>query len=224
MHLGLIGGIGVAATIVYYRRLTAALAKRSEGRLDLTIVHGDIQELIRNNLADRRDEQAHSFLPLLERLRAAGADCAALTSLGAHFCFAELEALSPLPLVSGVAPLDDHFAARGIRRIGLLGTRVVMRSRLYGQLVRTEALALDDDIETLGQAYQDVAVAGSCTPDQRALFLEAGRRMMEAGADAVVLAGTDLNLAFDGTDPGYPVVDALDVHVAVLADLAGRPA
>jgi aspartate racemase len=76
----------------------------------------------------------------------------------------------------------------------------------------------------LGQAYQDVAVAGSCTPDQRALFLEAGRRLMEAGADAVVLAGTDLNLAFDGTDPGYPVVDALDVHVAVLADLAGRSA
>jgi len=126
--------------------------------------------------------------------------------------------------VSGVAPLDDHFAARGIRRIGLLGTRVVMRSRLYGQLVRTEALALDDDIETLGQAYLDVAVAGSCTPAQRALFLEAGRRMMDAGADAIVLAGTDLNLAFDGTDPGYPVVDALDVHVAVLADLAGRPA
>ena len=137
MHLGLIGGIGVAATIVYYRRLAAALAKHREGRLDLTIVHGDIQELIRNNLADRRDEQARTFLPLLERLRAAGADCAALTSLGAHFCFAELEALSPLPLVSGVAPLDDHFATRGIHRIGLLGTRVVMRSRLYGQLVRT---------------------------------------------------------------------------------------
>ncbi len=43
----------------------------------------------------------------------------------------------------------------------------------------------------------------------------------EQGADAVVLAGTDLNLAFDGsTDPGYPTIDALDVHVGVLVDLA----
>ena len=42
----------------------------------------------------------------------------------------------------------------------------------------------------------------------------------DQGAEAVVLAGTDLNLAFDGTDPGYPVIDALDVHVALLADLA----
>ena len=42
----------------------------------------------------------------------------------------------------------------------------------------------------------------------------------EQGAEAVVLAGTDLGLAFAGNDPGYPVVDALAVHVAVLADLA----
>jgi aspartate racemase len=40
------------------------------------------------------------------------------------------------------------------------------------------------------------------------------------GAQAIVLAGTDLNLAFDGHDPGFPVIDALDVHVALLADLA----
>ena len=43
---------------------------------------------------------------------------------------------------------------------------------------------------------------------------------MQAGANAIVLAGTDLNLAFDGRDVGYPVIDALDVHVALLADLA----
>ena len=129
-------------------------------------------------------------------------------------------ALSPLPIVSAVAPLDAFFAERNIKRIGLLGTRVVMRTRLYGQLVDTGAIVLDDEIDRLGQSYQDMAVAGACTPEQRALFLDAGRRMMAAGADAIVLAGTDLNLAFDGQDTGYPVIDALDVHVALLADLA----
>ncbi len=219
MHIGLIGGIGVAATIVYYQRLAAAMTKRTGARLDLTFVHADIQELIRNNLADRREEQAKAFLPLLHRLKDAGCACAALTSLGAHFCLAELVARSPLPIVSGVAPLDAHFAGRGIRRIGLLGTRVVMRTRLYGQLTRTEALALDDEIETLGQTYLDVAVAGVCQPAQRRLFIQAGKRLIAAGAEAIVLAGTDLNLAFDGQDPGYPVIDALDVHVDLLADV-----
>jgi aspartate racemase len=223
MHIGLIGGIGVAATVVYYQRLARAFAARGGDRLELTIAHGEIQELIRNNLADRRDEQAEAFLPLVERLQRAGCDCVALSSLGAHFCFDELTARSPLPLISGVAPLDAHFVAEGVKTIGLLGTRVVMRTRLYGQLERTEALALDDEIERIGQTYQDVAVAGVCTPDQRALFIDAGRRMIAAGAEAIVLAGTDLNLAFDGENPGYPVIDALDVHVALLADLALRP-
>lgn len=220
MHIGLIGGIGVAATIVYYKRLVAEAAARGSQHVDLTIVHGDVHELIRNNLADRRREQALAFLPLVHRLQAVGCDCVALTSLGGHFCFDELQALSPLPLVSGVAPLDAHFAQHGIRRIGLLGTRVVMRTRLYGQLARTEALALDDEIDTLGQSYQEMAVAGTCSPERRELFLDAGRRMIVMGADAIVLAGTDLNLAFEGQDPGYPVIDALDVHVALLADLA----
>lgn len=220
MHIGLIGGIGVAATVVYYQRLTKAVAQRGGGRFDLTIAHGDIQELIRNNLADRRQEQAQAFLPLVRRLADAGCDAVALTSLGAHFCFDELAALSPVPLVSGVTPLEAHFAAAGIGTIGLLGTRVVMRTRLYGQLAKTQAIALDDEIDTIGQTYQEVAVAGLCRPDQRALFVEAGMRMMAAGAQAIVLAGTDLNLAFDGTQPGYPVIDALDVHVVLLADLA----
>ena len=220
MHIGLIGGIGVAATAVYYQRLTAAVAAQSAEPPALTIVHGDIRELIRNNLADRRAEQARAFLPLVERLKAAGCDCAALTSLGGHFCFDELAALSSLPLVSALAPLDAYFSGRGIRRIGLLGTRAVMRTRLYGKLARTEALALDGEIEPIGQTYQDVAVAGACSPAQRALFLDAGRRLTEAGAEAIVLAGTDLNLAFDGQSPGYDVIDALDVHVALLADLA----
>ena len=63
-------------------------------------------------------------------------------------------------------------------------------------------------------------MAGTCPPAGRETFLEAGRQMMALGAEAIVLAGTDLNLAFDGQDPGYPVIDALDVHVARLADLA----
>lgn len=220
MHIGLIGGIGVAATIVYYQRLTAAAARRGSSKLDLTIVHGDVHELIRNNLADRRDDQAKAYLPLVERLKAAGCRCVALTSLGGHFCVDELAALSPLPIVSGVSPLDDFFVRQGIRTVGLLGTRVVMRTRLYGQLHDTRAIALDGEIETLGQAYQEVAVAGVCSPQQRAVFFDAGRRMMAAGADAIVLAGTDLNLAFAGHDPGYPVIDALDVHVDLLADIA----
>lgn len=221
MHIGLIGGIGPAATVSYYLRLTARM--RELGRpLELTIVQADVHTLIRNNLADLRDEQAAIYADLIRRLAAAGAECAAITSLGGHFCYDETARMSVLPLVSAVTPLDAFFVREGVRRVGLLGTRVVMRTRLYGQLRDTQAVACDDDIERLGGLYQDVAVSGHCTEPQRDAFFAAGRRMVEEfGAEAIVLAGTDLNLAFDGRrDPGYRVIDALDVHVALLADLA----
>lgn len=219
MHIGLIGGIGPAATLVYYQRLCAAMADRG-ARLELTLVQADIHELIANNLADRREDQAVIYAGLIDRLKAAGAGCAAITSIGGHFCFEETLALSSLPLVSAVEPLDDFFVSEGIGCVGLLGTRVVMRTRLYGQLLRTRAIALDAEIESLGQLYQDMAVAGVCDAATRARFLEAGQRLVDQGAEAVVLAGTDLGLAFDGQETSYRVIDALDVHVAVLADLA----
>ncbi|RLK08042.1 aspartate/glutamate racemase family protein [Ruegeria conchae] len=220
MHIGLIGGIGVAATVVYYQRLSAAMAARGK-LMELTIVHADVQELIRNNLADKRDAQAQVYAGLIDRLKAAGVDCVAITSLGGHFCYDETVPLSPLPLISAVKPLDAYFASQRFGTVGLLGTRVVMQTKLYGQLGQTRAVALEDEIEMLGQTYQDMAVAGVCSDQDRALFLDAGRRMVDdLNADAVVLAGTDLNLAFDGRDPGYKVVDALDVHVDMLARLA----
>ena len=219
MHIGLIGGIGVAATVVYYQRLTRAVARRG-GTLELTIAHGDIETLIRNFNAGQPDTQAQVYATLIDRLKAAGCDCAAITSLGGHFCFDETVPRSSLPLVSAVAPLDDYFAEQGIGTIGLLGTWFVMQSRLFGQLRKTRAVALDDEVHDLGQTYQDIAVSGVCSEEQRDILFDAGRRMVDMGAEAIVLAGTDLNLAFEGRNPGFRVIDALDVHVDLLADLA----
>lgn len=218
MHIGLIGGIGVAATLVYYQRLVAAIDALG-GQPEITIVHAQAQELVRNNIADDRERQAEIYAVLIDRLKAAGCDCAAITSLGGHFCFQETLLRASLPLLSAVAPLDDYFASLGLSTVGLLGTRVVMRTGLYGQLNKTTPMALTEEIDEIGQRYTDMALAGTCTDIQREFFLDAGLRLSDAGADAIVLAGTDLNLAFNGQHTNYRVIDALDVHVDVLANL-----
>ncbi|WP_375551952.1 aspartate/glutamate racemase family protein [Rhodophyticola porphyridii] len=220
MHIGLIGGIGPAATLVYYQRLTARM-RALDLRLDLTIVQADVGDLIRNNNADNRAAQARIYAELLSRLHAAGADCAAITSLGGHFCYAETAAISPLPLISAITPLDSAFAAEGLATVGLLGTEVVMRTGLYGQMRRTRPVAPTGDLREIGLLYQDIAVSGTCSAAQRRRLFDEGRRMVETqGAEAIVMAGTDLGLAFDGHDPGYRVIDAVDIHVDLLTRLA----
>jgi aspartate racemase len=219
MHLGMIGGIGPASTVAYYQRLNAAV-RDAGGMLDLTIVNADVNELLRNNAADDKKAQAKAYAKLIDRLKSAGAECAVITSLGGHFCFDETVALASLPMVSAVTPLDAYFVDQGIKTVGLMGTKIVMQTRLYGQLSRTKALAPTDTLNDVGETYIEMALSSRCNDTQRAFFIEGGRKLIEQGADAIVLAGTDLNLAFDGRDVGYKVIDALDVHVALLADLA----
>jgi len=99
LHIGLIGGIGPAATLVYYQRLVAAF--RAKGRvLRLTIAHADVQMLARNAEDDDRQAQAEVYATHLAELKGAGADFGSITSLGGHFCYAETEAITPLPLIS----------------------------------------------------------------------------------------------------------------------------
>ena len=219
MHIGMIDGIGPASTVAYYQRLSAAV-RDAGGVLDLTIVNANVNELISNNEAGDKNAQAIAYAKLIDRLKAASADCAVITSLGGHFCFDETVALSSLPMVSAVTPLDAYFAGQSIKTVGLMGTKVVMNTQLYGQLSQTSALPPTDTLDLVGETYIEMALSSDCSDTQRAFFIEEVRKLIDQGAEAIVLAGTDLNLAFDGRDVGYTVIDALDVHVALLTDLA----
>ena len=59
-----------------------------------------------------REKQADAFAPHFSTLAAAGADAAAVTSMGGHFCIRELEAMSPLPLLNALPEVDAAIGAR----------------------------------------------------------------------------------------------------------------
>jgi aspartate racemase len=223
MHIGLIGGIGPAATDYYYRGLIEGHAAAGR-RLDLTMAHADVRELVANLAQDRRAAQAAAFLRLVKRLQAAGAQAVAVTSMGGHFCSRELEAQSPLPLVNVLGALDAVIAARRLTTVGLIGNRMVMDTRAYGRITAAQVLLPDEpEREAVHRAYREMAVPGRVTPAQREVFFAAGRALTARGSEAIVLAGTDLFLAFDGADCGFATIDCARVHVeAILARAFGE--
>ena len=218
MHLGLIGGIGPAATEFYYRHLVRAHAAAGRS-LELTIVQAEVSDLVQSMADGAPDRQARIFLRLVERLRAAGAEAAAVTSISGHFCIRELQALSPLPLISVIPALEAELVRRGLRRVGLLGTRVVMSSRIYGGLTAVETVVPPGAaFDTTHNDYIAMATAAEADDGQRERLFAIGRDLCRTqGAEAVVLAGTDLFLAFEGRDCGFPAIDSARVHVDALA-------
>lgn len=217
MHLGLIGGIGPAATMFYYRRLAQAHLA-AQRPMELTLVHAQSSELLQNAAGNAPERQAQTYVRLTQRLQAAGAEVVGITSIAGHFCIREFEPLSPLPIVNAIPELAAELARRGLRRVGLLGTRVVMASRVYGALSGLEVVVPGgESFDATHDAYIAMATAGQVTEQQRALFFAVGDELCRTqGAEAVVLAGTDLFLAFEGYDCGFPVIDSAEVHVNAL--------
>jgi aspartate racemase len=210
----LIGGIGVAATEFYYRGLIAR-HERSGTALDLTIVHADVVELTQNAARGDASKQAENFAKLIARLAAAGAGAAAVTSMTGHFCIRELEALSPLPLINVIPEIDAELRRRNLKTVGILGTRTVMGTKIYGGISSAAVvLPQGDAFDLVHTNYVDMALAGRVTQAQREVFFSIGRRLCEEqGAEAVLLGGTDLCLAFQDRDCGFPVIDCADVHI-----------
>ena len=219
-HIGMIGGIGPAATEFYYHNLVKQFAEANRV-VDLTIVHADTKVLISNFQRGANMVQAEIFQRFSERLERAGADFVVVTSMAGHFCIEEFSNISPLPVLNAVPTIDARFAKDGLNKVGLLGTNGVMRSKFYGGVKSADLITPQDDtFERVSEEYFAIARTGSCTDKQRGFFFEEGKKMINRGAEAIILAGTDLCLAFDGEDPGYPILDSALIHVDAIFEEA----
>ena len=145
-----------------------------------------------------------------------------MTSIAGHFCIDAFRAVSPLPVIDMLVEVDRGIEREGLRRVGILGTRVAMESRLYGAVRHAEVVAPPTDLLLrVHDAYAAMAVAAVVTEGQRELFFSAGRALVEdLGAEAVLLGGTDLGLAFAGRDPGFRTFDCAAVHASAIAEIA----
>jgi aspartate racemase len=221
MHIGLIGGIGPAATDFYYRHLIATYANRN-APLELTIVHADTPTLLGNLASNNSSAQTAIYMRLSRRLVAAGAELVAVTSIAGHFCIEDFKAVSPLPVVDLILEVNEAIEARGLKRIGILGTRTVMETRLYGRITAVEILPPSGaDLDDVHQAYVSMATSGKVTEDQRSLFNAVGHRLIrEQGAQAIMLGGTDLALVFAENSAGFPLVDCARIHADAIARVA----
>ena len=217
MHIGLIGGIGPAATNYYYQALVREYSSLGK-RLHLSIAHAHLPELLDNMSNGQPAEQGRAYQALASQLRSGGVERLAIASIAGHFCIDTFAPLSPLPLVNALPELARELSLRGCSRVGLLGTQAVMNSRVFGGLEAFDVvIPQGDDLVATHENYLAMATAGTATEIQRDTLFSIGRKLQkQQGPDIVVLAGTDLFLAFDGHDCGFPVLDSADVHIAAI--------
>lgn len=215
--LGLIGGLGVGATVHYYKQLAIAHEKRAR-RMDLVMVHAQTQRVFSFIKAGDRDGLAEYLFRYIERLRDAGAEVAAIPAISPHYCVRELIGISPLPLFNVFDALNKEIKRRALKRVGLFGTRFVTESSMFGMLEGVEVIKpLPAEVEYVNRIYLELVINAEGTEEQhRGLTELAWKRCKRDNLDAIILAGTDFTTLFDQGNAEFPRVDCAAVHLRAI--------
>jgi aspartate racemase len=212
--LGLIGGLGVGATVHYYQRLVEGCEQLGL-TLDIVITNAHTPQVFEYVQATDRAGLAKYLNGYIQRMQAAGAEIAAIPAVTPHYCIEELVATSPVPIVSIFDPLRNELARRAIRRAAIFGTRFVVESDFFGALAGIEIVRPPrDEIDLIHSTYVELAAAGKGSPEKRDKLTAVAKTLVQRDqVDAILLAGTDLTLLFDESTAAFPCVDCAEAHL-----------
>src|SRR5436305_8899992 len=191
--LGLVGGLGPNATVYYYNGLIAA--HKAQGRVArMLIAHADVDYGRPLAEAGKLDELARYLNGFIDATAAGGAEMAAIVAVTPHICSAQLLPLLKIPLIDMVSTVANTIRDRALKRVALFGTRSTVRSRMFGRLNVDVVTPTDDEIEFINNAYLDVVYDRSTPAGIDRLRELAHTLIKRDGAEAVLLAGTDLSM------------------------------
>ncbi len=212
--IGLIGGLGLGATVHYYQELAKAHAAR--GRvLNLVMAHADngrVRNLV--EAADKRGLAAY-LAGLIGRMKSAGAEFAVVPAVAPHIAIDELIEISPLPLVNMIAEIRRGIEERGLPRVALFGTRYAIESQLFARLDDLSVVTpRPDEIDYIHTTYFQVVDAGVATAAQREGLTRLAHTLISRDrVEAIILAGTDLALVFNESNTDFPHLDCARLHL-----------
>jgi aspartate racemase len=224
--VGIVGGLGPESTVEYYRLLIASYQKRAGAKeLPSILINSvDVYRGLAFLDANQPDLLADYLAEAIRRLADAGADFAVISANTPHLVFDKVQAKSSILIISIVEAACAEAKARGIERIGLLGTRFTMQARFYPDIFSREGITVvipsENEVDYIHEKYINELLKGICLPATRDELIRIVQRMKEEDRiEAVLLAGTELPLILtENTVGGVPLLDTTKIHVEAVVN------
>lgn len=223
----MIGGMSWESTAVYYRVLNRETQQRLGGvhSAPLLLWSFDFAEIDVLQSAAKWDEATARMVEVGQLLVRGGAQLLIICCNTMHVMAAEVEKGAGVPLLHIATPLGAAIAAKGLKRVGVLGTKYTMKADfLRDPLARdhdVQILSPDDDDarETHRVIYEELA-RGRFLDSSREYFRGAIARLKERGAEGVILGCTELPLLIAPQDADIPLFDTAQLHAVAAVDMA----
>ena len=219
-RIGLVGGLGVGAAIHYYKHLSDAFVARGE-QPGLVISHADIGRAYTLVQQGEMDALAAYLNQHLKMLADAGCDFAAVAAVTPLICAPQLDVISALPRIDVFDAVNAELKRRGAKRVAVLGTQFVMQTDMFGRLGGVEIVRpTPAQFDLVQNNYLIIARMGGIEHADIEGVRAVGKALADAGADVVILAGTELSLAFTEETAGFPALDSGRVHIDAIVTRA----
>ena len=232
--IGILGGMGPAATLDCFGKIIKNTAATSDADHLRVVMDSNpaIPDRIAAILGDG-ESPVPALLAGCRGLEKAGADFIIIPCVTVHFFLPQVQAESPLPILSIFDAVAEAIQAdlAGAKTVGLMGTSATVESGLFQKRLA------EDNIHTLvpDRAQQSKIVAAirdikdSRPPRTRAaitrdLVATAGSLIHRTphGAEAIVAGCTEIPLALGQKDLPVPYFDSLTILARAAICFAGK--
>jgi aspartate racemase len=225
-RIGLIGGLSPESTAHYYQILCREF-NRQFGQLnfpEMTIESLNLQTLVGCFEINDWDSVAKILLRALERLQKADADFAAILANTPHNAYELMRDESPLPIVTIMEETSAALITDNRKLVGLLGTRPTMEYGFFQKHFQGRGIetVVPDEAQRqeLDRIIWEELSHGIIKPSSRAVAQSMLINLANDGAEAMILACTELCLLITPEDSSRPLYDTTELHAKAILDFA----
>ena len=214
LHIGIVACSAPGAALCYETiciEASQAMGRHHNPEVSLHTV--DFAEHVRCMEQDDWDGVAKLILASVNKLATIGAALAICPDNTAHIAIEKVIPLSPVPWLHIGDAVANEAKARGYRRLGLLGTRYLVESAVYPNILRTAGiewcLPEPADRDRINQVIFEELVFAKVTAHAKSDFVRIIEDLRSRKkCDAVILGCTEIPLAVSMETSPLPVLDS----------------
>ncbi|WP_330471584.1 aspartate/glutamate racemase family protein [Vibrio harveyi] len=225
--IGLIGGMSWESTANYYqiinREVKARLGGLHSGKVCLYSV--DFAEIETLQHQGRWDDTAIILAQAAKSVEAGGADFILICTNTMHKVADQIQQAVNVPLVHIADATAEQLVMDGIKKVGLLGTRFTMEQDFYKQRLidkfGVDVVVPSSDDQTIAHdvIYNELC-KGEVHDDSRQHYLTIIEKLVEQGAEAVILGCTEIAMLVESQHTDVKLYDTTEIHAKAAVEKA----
>lgn len=222
--IGILGGMSAASTQIYYRELCDLTRARMGGLhspelLIRSLDFAKIEELQMSGQWDAAGEILNAEAKALEQ---GGAEMIVLATNTMHKLADQMMEDVDIPFIHIADATAKAILARGLNTPGLMATAFTMEQDFYTGRLReaglTPLIPEDADRAETHRIIYDELCKDITTDESEAAYIDIAKRLVDAGADCLILGCTEVGMLLNQDNVSVPVFDTTLVHCQTALD------